>query len=95
MTGHAPNKNSNVIGITTIDVRTGSTPDPDTMRNTIDTARAGTREIAMAGMAPKRGITVTIGLRDNTIATMTNAVGHMHATTGTAATTIGMFRPTA
>ena len=72
--------------------RTVCTPAPGTMQGIGEMARAGTREITMAGITQKRGITATIGRRGDTIATMTITRAHMRATTGTA---IGMFRQTA
>ena len=92
MTGPAPNKDTLTNGITTIGEWTGYTPVPGTTQVMIGRAHAGARDTDMAGITPKAGITVTVGRRSGTTATMTATRDRMRAM---AHIITAMFRPIA
>ena len=92
MIGLAPNKGTLTNGITTIGEWTGYTPVPGTTQDMIGTAHAGARDMDMAGITPKAGITVTVGHRSGTTATMTATRDRMRAM---AHIITAMFRPIA
>ncbi len=91
MTGHVPNKDMTANGTTAIGETTGHAPVPDTMQTMIGMVPTGARDMDMAGITPK-GITATVGRRNDTIATMTAT--HDHTRTMARITT-AMYRQTA